>query len=156
MSKSLKRVRATLGAAGLAVEIVEMSEGTRTAEDAAKAAGCHIDQIMKSMIFRSERDGRALLFLTAGGNRVDAAKASLAAGDTLGKADAALIRQQTGFAIGGVAPIGHLHPIRAFIDPRLLEFETTWAAAGTPRHIFAVDPAKIQHLIKDEPADFIR
>lgn len=147
MSKSLKRVRAALERANLAVEIVEMAEGTRTAEQAAMAAGCHIDQIMKSMIFRGESNGRAILFLTAGGNRVDTDKASLAAGEVLGKADAKLIRAQTGFAIGGVAPIGHLSPIRAFIDPRLLEFTTTWAAAGTPRHIFAVNPTDIQHLI---------
>ncbi len=154
MSKSLKRVRAALEAADLAVEIVEMAEGTHTAQQAAMAAGCHIDQIMKSMIFRNEDDGRAILFLTAGGNRVDADKASLAAGAALGKADAKLIRTQTGFAIGGVAPIGHLNPISAFIDPRLLEFTTTWAAAGTPRHIFAVNPVDIQRLIGAKAADF--
>ncbi len=156
MSRSLKRVRAALEAARLNVDIFEMAEGTRTAEEAATAAACHIDQIMKSMIFRGEDDGQAILFLTAGGNRIDDAKASDVAGEALGKADAALIRAQTGFAIGGVAPIGHLNPIRSFIDPRLLEFDIVWAAAGTPRHIFAVDPSKIHDLTGAEVADFIQ
>jgi prolyl-tRNA editing enzyme YbaK/EbsC (Cys-tRNA(Pro) deacylase) len=154
MSKSLKRVRRALEDAGLAVEILEMAEGTRTAADAASAAGCEIDQIVKSIIFRGEADGRAVLFLTAGGNQVDAAKASALAGEALGKADAALIRAQTGFAIGGVAPIGHLSPIRGFFDPRLMDFDKIWAAAGTPRHVFAAEPHEIQQISGAEVADF--
>lgn len=154
MSKSLKRVRAALEAAGDPVEILEMSEGTRTAAAAASAAGCDIDQIVKSIIFRGEEDGQAILFLTAGGNQVDAAKASQIAGEALGKADAALIRAQTGFAIGGVAPIGHLNPIRAFMDPRLFEFDLVWAAAGTPRHIFALSPHEIEALSGAQRAVF--
>ncbi|MEJ2035440.1 MAG: YbaK/EbsC family protein [Maritimibacter sp.] len=154
MSKSLKRVRRALEDAGLAVEILEMAEGTRTAADAASAAGCEIDQIVKSIIFRGEADGRAVLFLTAGGNQVDAAKASALAGEALGKADAALIRAQTGFAIGGVAPIGHLSPIRAFFDPRLMDFDKIWAAAGTPRHVFAAEPHEILQISGAEVADF--
>ena len=119
MSKSLKRVRAALIAAGHDPQIRE-TELARTAADAASAIGCEIDQIVKSIIFFGETSGKAILFLTAGGNRVDADKAAAQAGEPLGKADAALIRAQTGFAIGGVAPIGHLTPIRAFIDPRLV------------------------------------
>jgi prolyl-tRNA editing enzyme YbaK/EbsC (Cys-tRNA(Pro) deacylase) len=155
MSKSLKRVARALEEAGLVVDIKEMSEGTRTAQEAADAVGCALDQIAKSIIFRGEADGKAVLFLTAGGNQVDGDKASALAGEALGKADAALIRAQTGFAIGGVAPIGHLNPIRAWIDPRLLEFDTVWAAAGTPRHIFACDPRDIQRLTEARTADFI-
>ena len=122
MSKSLKRVRAALEAAGLPADIREVGQA-RTAQEAADSVGCHLDQIAKSIIFRGEDSGEAVLFLTAGGNRVDASKASACAGEPLGKADAALIRSQTGFAIGGVAPIGHLNPIRAWLDPRLLEFD---------------------------------
>ena len=140
MSKSVKRVRAALEAAGLATEILEMSEGTRTAEDAARAAGCAVDQIVKSIIFKGEESGHVMLFLTAGGNRVSAEKASAVAGQRLGKADADLIRAETGFAIGGVSPLGHLSPVLSFFDPRLLDFDEVWAAAGTPRHIFAVPP----------------
>lgn len=155
MSKSLARVRRTLEEAGLNAEILEMPGGTRTAEEAATAAGCHIDQIVKSIIFRGEADGHVVLFLTAGGNRVDASRASALAGEALGKADAALIRAETGFAIGGVAPVGHLTPPRAWFDPRLLDFETVWAAAGTPRHIFAADPREIVRLSGAQPGDFI-
>ena len=133
MSKSLARVRAALEAAGLPADIREVGQA-RTAQEAADSVGCHLDQIAKSIIFGAETSGTAVLFLTAGGNRVDAAKATALAGEPLGKADAALIRTQTGFAIGGVAPVGHLNPIRAWLDPRLLEFDVIWAAAGTPRH----------------------
>ncbi|MCA0272642.1 MAG: YbaK/EbsC family protein [Proteobacteria bacterium] len=140
MSKSVKRVREALEAAGLATEILEMAEGTRTAEDAARAAGCAVDQIVKSIIFRGEETGHVVLFLTAGGNRVSTDKASAVAGQRLGKTDADLIRAETGFAIGGVAPLGHHSPVRSYFDPRLLDFGEVWAAAGTPRHIFAVSP----------------
>ncbi len=153
MSKSLKRVRAALEAAGLEPDIREVGQA-RTAAEAAGSAGCHIDQIVKSIIYRGDGTGEALLFLTAGGNRVDDAKASAVAQEGLGKADAALIRAQTGFAIGGVAPVGHLNPIRAWLDPRLLEFDVVWAAAGTPRHIFPIAPADLQRLSGAETADF--
>ncbi len=154
MSKSLKRVRAALDTAGIAAEILEMAEGTRTAEDAARAARCEVDQIVKSIIFRGEETGHVVLFLTAGGNRVSAAKASAVSGQPLGKADADLIRAETGFAIGGVAPLGHLTPIRSFFDPRLLDFATVWAAAGTPRHIFAAPPRALLAATGAVEADF--
>lgn len=153
MSKSLKRVARALEAAGIAGEIIEVGQA-RTAEEAAAAVGCHVDQIAKSVIFRGLESGTALLFLTAGGNRVDAARAGALAGEPLGKADAALIRAQTGFAIGGVAPIGHLNPIRAFLDPRLLEFSEIWAAGGTPRHVFALPAADLQRLTGAQVAEF--
>lgn len=155
MSKSLKRVRNALDAAGIETEIKELGLA-RTAAQAADAAGCHLDQIAKSIIFRGEESGEAVLFLTAGGNQVCTNKASALAGEPLGKADAALIRAQTGFAIGGVAPIGHLNPIRAFLDPRLLEFDLIWAAAGTPNHIFAMAPADLAPITDAQTADFIR
>ena len=154
MSKSLKRVKAAIEAAGLETEILEMTEGTRTAEDAARAARCEVDQIMKSIIFRGEESGHVVLFLTAGGNRVSAEKASAVAGQPLGKADADLIRTETGFAIGGVAPLGHLTPIRSYYDPRLLDFDVVWAAAGTPRHVFAAAPAALLAATGAERADF--
>ncbi len=154
MSKSLARVRAALSDAGVAVDIVEMAEGTRTAAEAAAAAGCAIDQIAKSIIFRGETSGTALLFVTAGGNQVDPALASALAGEPLGKADADLIRTQTGFAIGGVSPLGHLSLVRAWFDPRLLAFDVVYAAAGTPRHIFAIDPSVLLRLSGAAEASF--
>ena len=153
MSKSLKRVRNALEQAGLEIEIRE-TDNARTARDAAAAVGCEVDQIAKSVIFRGERSGKAILFLTAGGNRVSAEKAAVAAGEPLGKADAELVRAQTGFAIGGVAPVGHLSPVRAFLDPRLTAFATVWAAAGTPRHVFAISPVDLAELCGATEADF--
>lgn len=152
MSKSLKRVRAALIAAGLPDEVVE-TPLARTAQDAATAIGCEVDQIAKSIIF-ADSEGRAVLFLTAGGNRVDDAKAAQVAGSPLGKADAALVRSQTGFAIGGVAPIGHVNPIRCWIDPRLMDFDRVWAAAGTPHHVFAIEPENLARLSGAQTADF--
>lgn len=156
MSKSLNRVADALRAAGVTTEIRDMAQGTRTAEDAAKAAGCAVDQIAKSIIFRDDARGDAVLFITAGGNQVDPAKASALAGAPLGKADADLIRAQTGFAIGGVAPLGHLNPIRAWFDPRLMDYDLVYAAAGTPRHIFGIAPGMLLALSGAELADFTR
>lgn len=153
MSKSLKRVRAALERAGIDTEIVE-TPLSRTAADAAAAIGCEIDQIAKSIIFRGADSGRAILFITAGTNQVDATKAAGLAGEALGKADAALIRAQTGFAIGGVAPIGHITPIVAFFDPRLREFAAIWAAAGTPRHVFRASPRDLLEISGSQEADF--
>lgn len=153
MSKSLKRVIAALEAAGCDSLPAEVGHAT-TAQMAADLVGCTVDQIAKSIMFRGEASGAALLFATAGGNQVDAAKASALAGEPLGKADAALIRAQTGFAIGGVSPIGHLTTPRAFFDPRLLEFDQVWAAAGTPRHVFAMDPDTLLRISGAVTADF--
>ncbi|WP_299614369.1 YbaK/EbsC family protein [uncultured Tateyamaria sp.] len=153
MSKSLKRVRAALDAAGIDTEIRE-TPLARTAADAANAIGCEIDQIAKSIIFRGQESGLAVLFITAGGNQVDADKATQVAGEPLGKADAALIRAQTGFAIGGVSPVGHLNPINAYIDPRLMDFDVIWAAAGTPHHVFRAAPKDLRTFSGAQDADF--
>lgn len=149
----MKRVRLALTEAGIETEIVELG-AARTAQEAADGVGCHLDQIAKSIIFAGVDSGAALLFLTAGGNMVDPAKASVVAGEPLTKADAGLIRSQTGFAIGGVAPVGHLSPIRAWLDPRLLEFDRIWAAAGTPHHVFGLDPVELPRISGAQLADF--
>lgn len=153
MSKSLKRVIRALSEAGVDSTPVEVGQAT-TAQMAADLVGCEVDQIAKSIIFQGQVSGEAVLFITAGGNQVCSAKASALAGEPLGKADAALIRAQTGFAIGGVAPIGHLTGPRAFFDPRLLDFAEVWAAAGTPRHVFASDPARLAQISGAQVTDF--
>ena len=99
-------------------------------------------------------DDRHVLFLTAGGNRVDPEKAAALAGAPLDKADAASVRAATGFAIGGVAPLGHLRPIETWLDPRLLEFEVVWAAGGTPHHVFAAAPDALAAAVGAAVADF--
>ncbi|KIT17887.1 YbaK/EbsC family protein [Jannaschia aquimarina] len=146
MSKSLKRVTAALHGAGLDIEPVEMSGSTRTAAEAAAAVGCEIDQIAKSILFAAG-DGCAL-FLTAGGRQVDPSHAAALAGTDLGRADADTVRRVTGFAIGGVAPVGHLTPSPIWMDPRLTEFDTIWAAAGTPRHVFPIAPHDLRRITK--------
>ena len=151
MSKSLARVRAALE--NVSAIVMETGEA-RTAQMAADELGVEVDQIAKSIIFRGETSGEAILFITAGGNQVDHNKAAALAGEPLGKADAALIRAQTGFAIGGVSPVGHLTPIRAFLDPRLRDFALVWAAAGTPRHVFSVSPGDLEQVSGAVRADF--
>ncbi|MFY0624179.1 MAG: YbaK/EbsC family protein [Pelagimonas sp.] len=154
MSKSLKRVKTALTACGFEPEIKEVGDA-RTAQDAADAIGCELDQIAKSIIFRADTSGEAVLFLTAGGNQVCVDKAQALTGEPLGKADAGLIRSQTGFAIGGVSPVGHLNPIRAWVDPRLLEFDVIWAAAGTPRHVFALKPTDLIDITGAPTENFV-
>lgn len=153
MSKSLKRVIAALNSAGCTSTPVEVGQAT-TAQMAADLVGCTVDQIAKSIIFRGQDSGEAVLFITAGGKQVDPTKASMVANEPLGKADADLIRRQTGFAIGGVSPIGHVNAPRAFFDPRLLDFDQIWAAAGTPRHVFAIAPAELLTMSGADTADF--
>lgn len=154
MGKSLERVKLRAANLGLEIKVVETAIDTQTAAQAAQSQGCHVDQIVKSIIFRGSNSDTALLFLTAGGNQVDIAKASAVAGEPLGKADASFVRAQTGFAIGGVAPIGHLNPVRTFIDPRLGEFDVIWAAAGTPRHLFTIRPDMLVQATDAKTCDF--
>ena len=155
MSKSLKRVVRALADLNLDCEIMEVPGETRTASQAAKAAGCRIDQIAKSIIFAGTQTGQIVLFVTAGGNQVDPDKAAVLVGEPLGRADANAVRRVTGFAIGGVSPVGHLSPIPCFLDPRLLEFTEIWAAAGTPRHIFRASPHDLGQKIQSQTTDFI-
>ena len=153
MSKSLARVTAALQAAGIASVPVEAKGEIRTAEAAAADAGVTVDQIVKSILFQGE-SGRLFLFLTAGGNKVDPEKAAALAGEALSRAEVEVVRAVTGFAIGGVAPLGHLTPSPSFMDPRLLDFAEAWAAAGTPRHMFKVAPRDLCAATKAKVADF--
>lgn len=145
MSKSLKRVRAALEAAGKEIDIRE-TNGARTAQMAADAVGCDVDQIAKSIVFQNANTGEVVLFLTAGGRQVDTKAAEALLGAPLKRADAAVVRNQTGFAIGGVSPVGHLSPIQAFMDPRLTNFTEIWAAAGTPNHVFSLSPTDLEQI----------
>ena len=152
MSRSLARVRAALEAAGRGVRIVELPQGTCSAEETARAVGCEIDRMAKSVVLRGAASGQALLFVFACGERVNLDAATALLGEPLVRADAAFVRAHTGFAIGDVAPIAHRHPPRAFWDPRLDAFETVWAAAGTPRHVFEIPPAPLRTLTDAMPA----
>ena len=153
MSKSLARVVVALQAAGVTTPPVEAKGEIRTAEAAAAEAGVLVDQIVKSILFQGT-SGRLFLFLTAGGNRVDLGKAAALAGEPLARAEVDVVRAITGFAIGGVAPLGHLTPSPTYLDPRLLDFGTVWAAAGTPRHMFQIAPQDLLRVTQATPASF--
>jgi prolyl-tRNA editing enzyme YbaK/EbsC (Cys-tRNA(Pro) deacylase) len=133
------RVVAALAGAGLEVEVREFPAGTRTAADAAAAVGCEVAQICKSLVFRVDGD-RPLLVIASGANRVDEARFGAR------KADASYVREQTGYAIGGVPPVGHARPIETVLDEDLLAHDVVWAAAGTPTAVFAVDPRRLAVL----------
>ena len=135
------RVAAALAAAGIEPELREFPQGTRTAADAAAAIGCQVGQICKSLVFRIGPDGAPLLVITSGSNRVDEARVGALVGGTLGKADADFVREHTGYAIGGVPPLGHAAPLATIFDEDLLRHEVVWAAAGTPMSVFPVAPA---------------
>lgn len=135
---STARLRQALADAGLAAEIRQFPDGTRTAADAAAAIGCTIAQIAKSLIFRRADCDRPVLVVTSGTNRVDAAKVGALLGTDLSKADARFVRARTGYAIGGVAPLGLTGPVDVVIDRDLAAHTEIWAAAGAPTAVFGI------------------
>ena len=140
---SAMRVQEAARGKGLDVTVVEMAESTRTADDAAAACGCAVAQIVKSLVFRGAESGKPYLMLVSGANRLNEKGVASALGESLARADAAYVREVTGFAIGGIPPLGHAAPMQVFIDEDLLGYDTVWAAAGTPRAVFAVDPKQL-------------
>lgn len=148
---SVERVRDALNAAGLRDTIRQFPEGTRTAVDAARAVGCEVAQIVKSMVFR--RGEQPVLILCSGANRVDLGKASAVLSTALAPADGAWVRQATGFAIGGVPPLGHEHGITVLIDEDLMALSPIWAAAGSPRHVFSIEAALLRDLTQGRVAN---
>ncbi len=140
---AVARVRMAAEAKGLKLAIVETA-GSRTAEDAAKAVGCAVGQIVKSLVFRGQQSGRAYLILVSGANRVDEMKMAVHLGEALERPDADFVREATGFAIGGVAPIGGSDTLTTVMDEDLFAFATVWAAAGTPRHVFECAPLQLR------------
>jgi len=146
MSGDLPRAAAAVVTAGrslgLKLDVREFPEGTRTAADAATAIGCHVDQIVKSLVFMADTD--PVLVLTSGGNRVDVVKVGRQRdAATVRKADAQEVRAGTGYAIGGTPPFGHARDLPVLVDRHLTGFEVVWAAAGTPRHVFPLAPGDL-------------
>lgn len=146
MSKSTKRVIAAAEAAGLTLDIKTMPDATRTAAQAAIAVGCDDSQIAKSMIFVGETSDALTLVITGGHHDIDLSRSVELFGEPLVRADAKRVRSETGFAIGGVSPIGHLNPVRTWIDSSLFDHAQVWAAAGTPHTVFAIAPATLQQI----------
>ena len=143
LSASARRVQEALGALGVAAEVVELPDTTRTAAEAARAIGCRVEQIAKSLVFRGRESGRPLLVIAGGANRVDEGRLAKLAGEPVEKPDAAFVRERTGFAIGGVPPVGHREQLETFIDEDLLRLDSIWAAAGTPHAVVRLAPADL-------------
>lgn len=150
---STDRVQDAARELGLEIEIRHMPASTRTAAEAAGACGCDVSQIVKSMVFATEDHKDLVLLLVSGADRVDTKRAEEATGHKLDRADPQIVRQVTGFAIGGVAPIGHVTPLPVYVDRAVLEFDEVWAAGGGPQTVFAVDPRALADRIGATVAD---
>ena len=151
MSDSVERVRAALRAAGHADTISEFPEGTRTSQDAANAVGCTVSQIAKSIVLRSGE--QVVLVIASGPTRVDLAKVGSLLAAPVKSADGRWVRDVTGFAIGGVPPLGHSGAIRTFIDQDLMALDPVWAAAGSPRHVFRTSAKDLARMTGGQVAD---
>ena len=148
MSKSVKRVEHAAFDLSLDIVIQLMPDSTRTAQDAAAACGCDVGQITKSLVFEGCRSGDLKLLLVSGKHDVNLDDAEALFGEALTRADPKRVRNETGFAIGGVAPIGHLSPLTTWIDNALLQYATVWAAAGRPNAVFEVCPNVLKDATK--------
>jgi prolyl-tRNA editing enzyme YbaK/EbsC (Cys-tRNA(Pro) deacylase) len=146
LSPSAQKIQDLLRTRGYDYTVIEHAESTRTAQEAADRAGCELGQIVKSLIFKGKLTNKPILVLTSGANRVDEKRISEFAGETIGKADADFARAVTGFAIGGVPPIGHVQTIETYIDEDFLQYQTIWAAAGTPNAIFELQTPDLQSM----------
>ena len=153
LKPSAQRVQDALVERGFANQVVELPDSTRTSAEAAAAVGCAVAQIAKSLVFRGKQSGAAILVIASGGNRVDEKKLKALAGENIGKPDADFVREQTGFVIGGVPPIGHAQPLRTFIDQDLWRYAEIWAAAGHPNAVFPLTPNELAAMTGGQVAD---
>jgi prolyl-tRNA editing enzyme YbaK/EbsC (Cys-tRNA(Pro) deacylase) len=150
---SALKVQALLGPA---FRVLEFDATTRTATEAATAIGCKVEQIAKSLIFRGAQSGRSILVVASGASRVDEAKVAVLIGEKIERADADFVRAKTGYAIGGVPPVGHAETPLALIDEDLFRFDAIWAAAGTPYAVFQLTPAELVELTNGKVAAIAR
>lgn len=146
LKPATRRVQEALAAKGLSLEVREFPASTRTAEEAAVVIGCTVAQIAKSLIFRARESDRPLLAIVSGKNRADEGKLAALLGERIVRADAEFVRARSGFAIGGVPPVGHLEPPVTFLDSDLQAFDEIWAAAGTPNSVFRLTPHALAQI----------
>jgi Cys-tRNA(Pro) deacylase len=146
LSASARRVQAALMELGLECTVVEFDESTRTSAEAAQAVGCEVGQIAKSLLFMTRQSRTPVFAIASGSNRVDEKKLAALVGEKIEKADAVFVREKTGYAIGGVPPVGHAEPLPAFIDEDLLQYAEIWAAAGTPNAVFRLTPEDLLRI----------
>jgi prolyl-tRNA editing enzyme YbaK/EbsC (Cys-tRNA(Pro) deacylase) len=143
LKPSAQKVQDALWAQGYKNQVIEFSDSTRTAVEAAAAVGCTVGQIAKSLLFRGASSQRPLLVITSGANRVHEKRAALQIGEKLEKADADFVREATNFVIGGVPPFGHAQAVATYIDKDLLQYDLIWAAAGHPHAVFCLTPDEL-------------
>ena len=144
LSGSAQKIQDALTALGFGtLTVVEMPDSTRTSAEAAQAVGCTVGQIAKSLIFKGKQSGKPILVMASGANRVDEKKIKALVGENIDKPDAEFVRQQTGFAIGGVPPVGHANKLLTLIDEDLLQYTEIWGAAGTPNAVFRLSPGDL-------------
>ena len=146
LSPSAQKIQNLLTSLGYNYRVIEYAESTRTAQEAADRAGCALGQIVKSLIFRGKTSGKPILVLTSGANRVDEKRISGYAGEAISRAEADFVRAATGYAIGGVPPIGHMEKMETYLDEDFLQFQVIWAAAGTPNAIFELNTEDLQKM----------
>jgi prolyl-tRNA editing enzyme YbaK/EbsC (Cys-tRNA(Pro) deacylase) len=147
------RVSQWLRDAGVDSGVVEFEQATRTSAEAAAAIGCEVAEIAKSIVFRGAESGQAVVVVASGSNRVSEAKVAAQVGEKLARADADFVREATGYAIGGVAPIGHAKPVKLLLDADLQRFSKVWAAGGTPYSVFPLTPEELRRLTRAEWSD---
>ena len=154
LSPSVARVAKAARQTGLAIDIVTLPVAAKTAKLAAEAVGCHVGQIANSLIFAGARSGQLVLLLSPGGRRVDLDRAAEVVGEPLKRADPDRVRAESGFVIGGVAPLGHLTPLPVWMDRTLLDHDVVWAAGGRAETVFSVSPAELARATGATIADF--
>jgi prolyl-tRNA editing enzyme YbaK/EbsC (Cys-tRNA(Pro) deacylase) len=148
LKEACRRVEAGALALGLEIRVQQMSQSTRSAEEAAAACGCAVAQIVKSLVFRGRSSGRPIMLLVSGANRVDEKGVAAAIGEPVMRPDAQYVRDVTGYAIGGIPPFAHAEPLVTFLDEDLLQHATVWAAAGTPESVFEIEPGRLAESVK--------
>jgi prolyl-tRNA editing enzyme YbaK/EbsC (Cys-tRNA(Pro) deacylase) len=143
LKPSAQRVQDALTERGLGERVVELAATARSAAEAAAALGCEVGQIAKSLVFRLRQSGRPVLIVACGSNRVDLARVEALLGEPLDRADPDFVREQTGYAIGGIPPLGHARPLVTVVDEDLLRYQRIWAAAGHPNAVFPLTPREL-------------
>ena len=146
LSSSAQKVQDAIKSLGYPYEVIEFEASTRTALEAAERVGCEVGQIVKSLVFQGKTSEKPILILTSGANQVDVKRMKAHAGEKIGRADPAFVRERSGYAIGGIPPLGHLHPIDTYIDEDLLQYGKIWAAAGTPNAVFELDADQLEKM----------
>ena len=153
LSSAAQKVQDALRALGFVYEVTESAQPARTANEAARAVGCDVAQIAKSLVFRRGAADEAVLVIASGANRVDEAKVAAHLGEPIARADAAFVRQATGYAIGGIPPLGHTMPMPVLVDRDLAAFDVVYAAGGTPNALFPIAPVDLVRASRGTLAD---